>query len=792
MKRLLADRTQQPATVRPRPLTVNQPGDGFEQEADAMADRVMAMSAPKVQRSASAANGPANAPPIVNAVVNGPGEALDAAARGFLEPRFGHSFNDVRVHSDHQAAASAQAVNALAYTVGSHVVFGAGQYAPASDPGRRLLAHELSHVIQQRSAPRDTVQRTAGSAPAPPGPQPISIDVLSASNPEDFLVQAAAQNLGVDLRVSSMDDMVSQIAGRATGNTCVQTLNVYNHGNPSHQAVVGGSKQKNAAGVLEHSPTSGFSLTWLLDNANQATLNRLRGSLCCSAALNWRGCSTAGVWAEGGTRTEAETQGGGNRFTGPFNDFYHSVDDALAHGATRFRYVGSENIQGWSNALCATITASTDFNSWTTSRGNVTRTVIHGGQDVSFRPQSDMTCACDPVTGRTTGAAPTAAQLGARDTYLRQYYLRPLEQAPSALGSTVNAPAENAAQRAAREQAEQREAAHSADLGNQIREAVLTRAGFASGAQPTTPQEALRVTSLWGLDLAAITTSLGALSVSTAERTTGVHDATDLSAQQQTLINALTPVGREHFMSALTSVRREHFWNQHLATHTVFMFPDLTGVNRYRGYTQTATQNDSSGRPQRAFVIHLSKDLLEGGDIELAAASMVHELSHTLDQGVARGAMSGFEVALADLLAGHPDFVALRAAAPDAAAARQAHVRHLRQMLYEATGYAEGEIFVHLQQLTHQPSMTINGSGVRGSDFILTELTSWIRRLKRIGMPRAVLNEVLGGVIRRALASYDDRIAAAPAGSSERTNLELNKRLAQAIVQLAIDDAARP
>jgi hypothetical protein len=276
------------------------------------------------------------------------------------------------------------------------------------------------------------------------------------------------------------------------------------------------------------------------------------------------------------------------------------------------------------------------------------------------------------------------------------------------------------------------------------------------------------------------------------ERTTGTHDADDLAAQQQTLINALTPQGREHFESALASVRQEHFWNQHLATHTIFMFPDLSGVNRYRGYTQSATQNDPSGRPQNAYVIHLSKDLLESGDIELAAASMVHELSHTLYPGVAKGATANFEAGLAELLADHPDFVAMRSAAPDAAAARQIHVRHLRQMLYEATGYAEGEIFVHLQQLTHQPSMTINGRGVGGADFILDELTDWIGKLRRIGMPPAVLREILSGVIRRAMETYDARIAAAPAGSSERTSLETNKRLAQAIINLAIDQQSRP
>jgi hypothetical protein len=71
----------------------------------------------------------------------------------FMEPRFGHDFSDVRVHTDVRAAESAQAVNALAYTVGRQVVFGAGQYAPGKGWGRELLAHELAHVVQQASSP---------------------------------------------------------------------------------------------------------------------------------------------------------------------------------------------------------------------------------------------------------------------------------------------------------------------------------------------------------------------------------------------------------------------------------------------------------------------------------------------------------------------------------------------------------------------------------------------------------------------------------------------------------------
>jgi hypothetical protein len=89
------------------------------------------------------------APPIVHEVLRSPGQSLEPATRAFMEPRLGHDFSGVRVHTDAKAAESARAVNALAYTVGREVVFGAGQYAPGTREGRRLLTHELAHVVQQ-------------------------------------------------------------------------------------------------------------------------------------------------------------------------------------------------------------------------------------------------------------------------------------------------------------------------------------------------------------------------------------------------------------------------------------------------------------------------------------------------------------------------------------------------------------------------------------------------------------------------------------------------------------------
>ncbi|HEY6236246.1 MAG TPA: DUF4157 domain-containing protein, partial [Candidatus Elarobacter sp.] len=94
-----------------------------------------------------------------------------------MEPRFGRDLSDVRVHIDHHAAESARAVNALAYTVGRDVVFGAGQYAPNTNSGRQLLAHELAHVVQQRTSPV-AIQRKATIGELPP-PGEVDFDALA-------------------------------------------------------------------------------------------------------------------------------------------------------------------------------------------------------------------------------------------------------------------------------------------------------------------------------------------------------------------------------------------------------------------------------------------------------------------------------------------------------------------------------------------------------------------------------------------------------------------------------------
>ncbi len=115
-----------------------------------------------LQRASITATTTSVVPPVVHDVLRAPGRSLDAATRGALGARLGADFSHVRVHTDAQAAASARAVNALAYTVGRDVVFGAGQYAPTTPQGQRLLAHELTHVIQQGTASPDTTSLAVG------------------------------------------------------------------------------------------------------------------------------------------------------------------------------------------------------------------------------------------------------------------------------------------------------------------------------------------------------------------------------------------------------------------------------------------------------------------------------------------------------------------------------------------------------------------------------------------------------------------------------------------------------
>jgi hypothetical protein len=179
-------------------LKIGQPGDVYEQEADRMADEVMRMPDPQVQQqpeeeeekkkeelirtkhlseqitplvqrqveeeeekeeeeeeiiqTKEVSSKPSEVTPDLESriqALRGSGQPLPESMRAFFEPRFGYDFSQVRIHADGWAAATARAVNAQAFTSGRDIVFGAGQYAPMTSEGRQLLAHELTHTIQQ-------------------------------------------------------------------------------------------------------------------------------------------------------------------------------------------------------------------------------------------------------------------------------------------------------------------------------------------------------------------------------------------------------------------------------------------------------------------------------------------------------------------------------------------------------------------------------------------------------------------------------------------------------------------
>jgi hypothetical protein len=168
-------------------LCINEPGDEYEQEADRVADQVMRVPATKpdgenprglagslIQREAGNGTGFPEALPIVHEVLSSPSQPLDAATRAFFEPRFGHYFGRVQVHVDSDAAESARAVHAHAYTVGSDIVFGAGQFAPRTREGQQLMAHELSHVVQPKREDlgQNTMQRKAKMPESPAKTEP--------------------------------------------------------------------------------------------------------------------------------------------------------------------------------------------------------------------------------------------------------------------------------------------------------------------------------------------------------------------------------------------------------------------------------------------------------------------------------------------------------------------------------------------------------------------------------------------------------------------------------------------
>jgi hypothetical protein len=188
------------------------------------------------------------APSIVHDVLNSPGQALDSQVRAEIEPQFGHDFSQVRIHTNPKAAESAQAVQAQAYTVGHHLVFASGQYQPNTQTGKHLLAHELSHVVQQSAVPH------------PPASQALVVE--SPNTPQEHEAERAAHSIAFRERLHPSS---------ATRPMLVRKLMVDQPGNNIPNPQGNGLVQTHAEAIEQYLRT--------LSAAGHPTVNRTTGQV---------------------------------------------------------------------------------------------------------------------------------------------------------------------------------------------------------------------------------------------------------------------------------------------------------------------------------------------------------------------------------------------------------------------------------------------------------------------------------------------------------------------------------
>ncbi|MEO6232013.1 MAG: DUF4157 domain-containing protein [Ferruginibacter sp.] len=213
-------------------LIINKAKDTYEQQADAMADKVMRMEQPHsqqgnlsatiLQRKCAACeqeelqrketnNNQTSATNNVESYVgnlSGEGQSLPGDVRNFYEPRFRYDFSNVKIHTNTDAAKSAQSVNALAYTSGNHIVFNDGGFSPDTDNGKKLLGHELTHVIQQRGGDGKSVMRQEDKKKKP------GSDIIKEikKNPLFKKLPKAAQDKIIEELKSAPEKIVQKVA----------------------------------------------------------------------------------------------------------------------------------------------------------------------------------------------------------------------------------------------------------------------------------------------------------------------------------------------------------------------------------------------------------------------------------------------------------------------------------------------------------------------------------------------------------------------------------------------------
>jgi hypothetical protein len=202
------------AQLASSPAAIAPAGDRFEQEADRTAEVVMRSASPRSPHSATAADRRSD-------------------------------FSHVRIHTDERAARSAEEIGALAYTAGTHVVFGPGQFAPETSKGRKLLAHELTHVVQQGGR-GSLLQRTVKEK------SPCAVHAYDNSNAKDTAVIPKSGGIGV----TSVADLVTKVNAYVNDDknacSCVSRLEINGHGTDGYQSVGNGNQYVNDDKALVH------------------------------------------------------------------------------------------------------------------------------------------------------------------------------------------------------------------------------------------------------------------------------------------------------------------------------------------------------------------------------------------------------------------------------------------------------------------------------------------------------------------------------------------------------------
>lgn len=368
------------ASASGRPSAIAAIQDPSEVEARMVADRVMTMSDPSgpqgprqpVDRAAVASTddrrpgmlsmAPVRAPPQVVAALRSPGSPIPASTRGFMERRFGYDFSQVRVHDDPVAAGSARAVNATAYTLGCDIVMAAGRYEPDTGEGRRLLAHELAHVVQHQSSPTPMLNRTEDEPASrvfiigSPGPAEIraghpyqfALAAVGAGGTGEgcvwFVERTGYEAGGVDLAhledlaqgaeirwIHEFNDVIQEVNGFAPGT--ITELRIFSHGLPGQVTLRYGWQERGM-------PNYGISIEQVQGARPDAFAPGAEVSVeSCNSATSDFGSSEGNLAQELAEHTQQDVEGWSGRTSYAEVNEPGGTDDVVASQVVRGSHV---------------------------------------------------------------------------------------------------------------------------------------------------------------------------------------------------------------------------------------------------------------------------------------------------------------------------------------------------------------------------------------------------------------------------------------------------------------------